>query len=416
MSQSMQQGGRGGALAPFQVRSFRFQWPADLAASWAFEMEALILGWYVLVESESVMLLVVFGAIQYSGSLLSPFFGVAADRIGYRVMFVLTRAIYGFVALLLLCLSYWDMLNPVLVILISLFAGLIRPSDNMMRYALVGQTMPPSLLTGGLGVSRLTADSARIAGALAGVGVVAQFGMVTAYVIVTALYVLSLLFSLGVNPVATKGQQRASVRQDFLSMFPYVWHRPELLGAMCLAFLVNLLAFPFFLGLLPYVAKNIYATDQAGLGLMGACFALGALLGSLVLGLNRFSFGNARAMILSAGIWFLIDLVFGLVTNMWIGLVLLVAAGFAQSVCLTPLAAVMLRASGQEFRGRVMGMRVLAIWGLPTGLLLSGPLIDHMGFVTTSTLYACAGLALTGAMTIYWRHALWSRHAASNVP
>lgn len=401
-------------LAPFQVRSFRFQWPADLAASWAFEMEVLILGWYVLVESGSVMLLVVFGAIQYSGSILSPFFGVAADRIGYRILFVLTRSLYALVALFLLLLSYLDMLNPLLVILISLFAGLIRPSDNMMRYALVGHTMPPGLLTAGLGVSRLTADSAKIAGALAGVGVVAQFGMVTAYITVTCLYVLSLLFSLGVSPVASKGQQRASIRQDFFSMFPYVWHKPELLGAMCLAFLVNLLAFPFFLGLLPYVAKNVYATDQTGLGLMGASFAIGALLGSLVLGLNRFSFGNARAMIIWAGVWFFVDLSFGLVTNMWVGLFLLIAAGFAHSVCLTPLAAVMLRASGHEFRGRVMGMRILAIWGLPAGLLISGPLISNMGFAATSTLYALAGLALTAWMAVYWRHALWSTQAASN--
>ena len=42
--------------APFKVRSFRFQWPADLAASLAFEMEILVLGWYVLVESGSVMI------------------------------------------------------------------------------------------------------------------------------------------------------------------------------------------------------------------------------------------------------------------------------------------------------------------------------------------------------------------------
>ena len=36
---------RAPALAPFTVRSFRFQWPADLATSWAFDMEFLILGW-----------------------------------------------------------------------------------------------------------------------------------------------------------------------------------------------------------------------------------------------------------------------------------------------------------------------------------------------------------------------------------
>ena len=46
-----------GALAPFRIRSYRFQWPADLLTSWAFEMETLILGWYVLVETNSVVML-----------------------------------------------------------------------------------------------------------------------------------------------------------------------------------------------------------------------------------------------------------------------------------------------------------------------------------------------------------------------
>ncbi|HEU4643950.1 MAG TPA: hypothetical protein VFS80_00115, partial [Burkholderiales bacterium] len=64
------------ALTPFRVRSFRFQWPADLATSWAFEMEALILGWYILVTTGSVQLLVVVGALAWLGSLFSPFFGV----------------------------------------------------------------------------------------------------------------------------------------------------------------------------------------------------------------------------------------------------------------------------------------------------------------------------------------------------
>ena len=47
-------------LAPFRVRSFRFQWPADLATSWAQEMEGVILGWYILVDTGSVVLLTLF--------------------------------------------------------------------------------------------------------------------------------------------------------------------------------------------------------------------------------------------------------------------------------------------------------------------------------------------------------------------
>ena len=48
---------RPSALAPFRIRNYRFQWPSDLLTSWAFEVETLVLGWYILVETGSVLLL-----------------------------------------------------------------------------------------------------------------------------------------------------------------------------------------------------------------------------------------------------------------------------------------------------------------------------------------------------------------------
>ena len=53
-------------LAPFRVRSFRFQWPADLLTSWGIEMENLVLGWYILVETGSVLALTLFWAVAIS--------------------------------------------------------------------------------------------------------------------------------------------------------------------------------------------------------------------------------------------------------------------------------------------------------------------------------------------------------------
>src|SRR5262245_40877345 len=72
---------RPSAVAPFRTRSFRFQWPADLLTSWALEMEMLILGWYVLAETGSVMWLTVFAALLNIGTLVAPMFGVVGDRI-----------------------------------------------------------------------------------------------------------------------------------------------------------------------------------------------------------------------------------------------------------------------------------------------------------------------------------------------
>ena len=75
---------RSSALAPFRISNYRFQWPADLLTSWAFEMETLILGWYVLVETGSVLLLTLLASLNYTGTLIAPMFGVAGDRIGHR--------------------------------------------------------------------------------------------------------------------------------------------------------------------------------------------------------------------------------------------------------------------------------------------------------------------------------------------
>jgi predicted MFS family arabinose efflux permease len=414
---SLSRDARPPALAPFGVRSFRFQWPADLATSWAFEMEALILGWFVLATTGSVQQLVALGALAWLGSLFSPFFGVAGDRIGHRTLLCATRGVYALLAAVLTVLTFSGALAPWHVFAIAALAGLLKPSDMVMRHALVGQTMRPEMLLGALGISRTTSDTARVAGALAGTGGVALVGMGPAYAVVTAMYVGAFLLSLGVagspsnsRPSAAEAHPVADLKQAFV----YVWGKPELLGAFSVALLVNLLAFPFFLGLLPYVAKDVYAIGQSGLGYLAGAFATGALAGSLVVGANRLPLRAARAMLAGGAAWFAAILLFGQTQTLGLGLALLFVAGFVQSFCLTPLAAVMLRSCGEEMRGRVMGMRMLAIWGLPLGLLAAGPLIERLGYASTTLLYSSLGLAATFAIGFGWRQALWRRSASAN--
>ena len=53
------------------------------------------------------------------------------------------------------------------------------------------------------------------------------------------------------------------------------------------------------------------------------------------------------------------------------GEALLFASGFVQSFCMVPMAVILLRTADPAFRGRVMGVRMLAVYGLPLRLLLS---------------------------------------------
>jgi len=412
------------ALAPFRIRSFRFQWPADLATSWAFEMETLILGWYVLVETQSVLMLTVFASLLYIGTLLAPMFGVMGDRIGHRNLLCAMRGLYATLATILMSVAFLGMVTPAIVLAITAVMGLVRPSDIGMRAALVAETMPGDRLVGAMSIQRTTQDSARIAGALTGAGLVAMLGMGPAYAVVVTFYVTSVLLTfkaVSSRPLhhaardASGEPLRASPWRDLREGFAYVWNTPHLLGAMCFAFLLNLTAFPLFTGLLPYVAKEVYSSDQTTLGYLVAGASFGALLGSVVLSRIGHAVRPARMGLVFGTGWYALLIVFAHTPHPVAGIAVLIVTGVVQSLGLIPMSAMLLRNSDVRYRGRVMGLRMLALYGNLPGLLISAPLIARIGFPMTATLYCGIGLVFTAVIAIHWRTHLWRRNAPANM-
>jgi MFS family permease len=412
---------RSSLLAPFQVRSFRFQYAADLLTSWGTEMENLILGWYILVTTGSVLLLTLFGSLQYIGTLIAPLFGMVGDRLGHRLVMCSMRACYAALASTLMLLAFTHLLQPLYVFIIAATAGLIRSSDLAMRNALVADTMPVDRFVSAMGASRTTSDSARTMAPLVGAGLFAALGMGVAYLVITAFYTAGFLLTLGVGrrrsastPIsAASAPRHPAFWRDLREGFGYLWDTPASLAAMWLAFLVNVTAFPFTSGLLPYVAREVYHLDQTGLGWLIASFAFGSLLGSIAVSVGSRLVRPARMMIVFAIAWYAMLLVFVNMPTPTSGSMALILAGFAQNLSLVPMA-VMLLHGAAEFRGRVMGMRMLAIYGLPLGLLAAGALIDRIGFIPTATLYCTVGITLTLLIALRWRSALWPLQAAAN--
>jgi predicted MFS family arabinose efflux permease len=410
--------GWAGPLAPFAVRSFRFQWPADILVSWAFEMENLILGWYILTETQSVLYLTFFGSLQFLGTLLAPFSGVIADRLGRRTMLCALRATLAVLASCIMTLALIGALTPALVFPFVFLTGLVRPSDLVMRNSLIGDTMPPASLMGALGLSRTTMDTARIVGALAGAALFATVGIGAAYIFVASFYVLSFSLTLGVSRVHPKGAPEAPAGRappatllgarwrELIDGLAYVWHTPAVLGLMWLAFLVNFTAFPLSHSLLPYVAKVVYGIDATGLSHLVASFACGALIGSLIMTATG-SGRSARFMVVNLVLWYAILAVWGWVESKAAGMPLLFVMGIVHSLAMVTMSGVLLRVTAERFRARVMGVRMLAVYGLPVGLLITGPLIERFGFAAAASLYVALGLLFTTLIAWRWRASLW---------
>ena len=376
----------------------------------------LILGWYVLVETGSVLLLTLYASLLYLGTLVAPIIGVVGDRIGHRIVLFGTRTSYIILSSIIMVFAFTGTLTPVYVFISAALAGLVRPSDIGVRSALVATTLPLNYLVSAMSISRTTADSARVVGALAGAGLFVVFGMGPAYIAITFFYALGALMLIGTGPESAHTQPEGSVRaspwRDLTAGMAYIWNSPRLLAGMWIAFLVNLCAFPLVAGVLPHVAKNIYGTDQTGLGYLVASLATGAITGSVVMSIAGERMRVERTMVASMIAWYAMLLVFGQVQTMCVGMVCLFVIGATQSVSMVTLAVVLLRNAEPRYRGRVMGVRMLAIYGNPLGLLAAGVLIEQIGYAVTALLYGGVGLTFNALIILCWRTAVLPPGAA----
>ncbi|MEE1556225.1 MAG: MFS transporter, partial [Alphaproteobacteria bacterium] len=269
------------------------------------------------------------------------------------------------------------------------------------------------MLANAIGLSRTTMDSARIAGALAGAGLFATLGIGPAYIGVTALYGIALLLTLGVAghhtaAAAAKPTTRPTTTwQELKAGLAYVWKTPEVLALMLLAFWVNLTAYPISMGLLPYVAREIYDLDQNGLGQLVAGYSGGALIGSIAMIMSGGARRPGRFMVLSIIAWYALMVIFAWQETKWPGFAILLLVGIMQSTAMISMSVILLQITPEQFRGRIMGVRILAVYGLPVGLLAAGALVDWTGFSNAVTIYTLLGILCTGWIALKWRAVIW---------
>jgi MFS family permease len=388
-----------------------------MLTSWAFEVETLVLGWYIMVETGSVLLLTLMASLQYVGTLIAPIFGMIGDRIGHRDLLAAMRLAYTALSAIMMTLALTGNLAPFNVMIIVAIMGLIRPSDLGVRGALLADIMPAVQLIGAISISRTTQDSARIAGALTGAGLFVALGIGYVYVAIVCLYFVAAILMLCLTRPAQTHRSvdlpGPSLLQDLKEGIVYAWSGPGMRAALCVAFLANLTAYPLTNGLLPYVAREIFHTDQTGLGYLSASFAVGSLIGSITVTLAN-GLRIARLLIGATLAWYAMLMVFVEIRTMPVAMACLVLAGIAQSMSMISAAVILMRTASAHLRGRVMGVRMMVIYGLPLGLLAAGSLIDLIGYSATGTLYAALGFISMTAIALHWRADLWPLHAPAN--
>ena len=400
---------RGGILDAFQVRSFRFQWPSDGLTIWAFEMETLVLGWYILAATDSPALVGLIGTLRFGGTLFGPIYGALTDKFNRRLLLITDRALLAVIALGFAVLALSGALQPWHAFVLAFLTGIVRNLDNVVRQALLADVVPARSLSNALALSRGVMDISRIIGALLGGALLSALGIGEAYVAIVLLYAGSSLISVG---IVLKSQTVKMDDSGWLTNlkggFSYMRRDQAILGPLVLAFLVNLTLFPTVNGLMPVVAREIYDKGPNGLAVMQMAPGIGALIGSVWLAAHAQTSTPMRRMMIGIVLWHLSMLVFA-VMGLWLAaLVTLVVYGTTQSLAMISMSTTLLHASPAEYRGRVMGVRSLAVYGLPMGLLISGVIAEWLGIRTALAINSIVGLGGTALAAVVWR-GMWAK-------
>ena len=136
-------------------------------------------------------------------------------------------------------------------------------------------------------------------------------------------------------------------------------------------------------------------------------FLLVPFLGALLLAWFRAQKYSSRMMLINLVMWYAMLVIFTVAGTKISGIVILIFVGIAHSFSMVSMAAALLEKTDQMVRGRIMGVRVLAVYGVPLGLLGAGFLIESVGFVSFIWIYASIGTVFTLLIGIKWRKALW---------
>jgi hypothetical protein len=197
------------------------------------------------------------------------------------------------------------------------------------------------------------------------------------------------------------------VWRDLAEGGKYIRKNDAVLALILFAFLINIVALPLTHGLMPLFSRDVLHRGPLGLAALTSAVAVGAFVGSFAMA--------ARTRIARPGIfgflavlaWFAALTLFSQSSWLFVSMAILLVAGVSQSLSLVTIDTSLLRSTPAELRGRIMGVRAMAVYGLPMGLLLVGALADTLGVPTALTAIAVGG-AVMAALITFWLRGMWA--------
>ena len=300
----------------------------SLIGTW---MHRVVTGWltWELTQSGLWLGLIAFADL-FPTVIVGPFAGAYADRLDRLKVTKISQALAMAQSIALLILTATGLINIWLLLVLTLFLGIVAAFNQPARLALVPQLVQPGDLPAAIAVNSIVLNLARFIGPAAAGLVIAWVGIPVAYA-VNALSYLVFMVALARIRLAREddsGSPHGSLLQDLAAGLRYTTSHFGIATVLILLIATNLGTRPI-IELLPGFAAEVFRGGATELAILTSSIGIGSIFAGFWVSARSGSLAPVLfwSMILGA----IGAALFAASQSLWIGICFAAVTGFAMA-------------------------------------------------------------------------------------
>ncbi len=393
-------------FSSLQFRDFRYLWVANLAATFAMQMQMVARGWLIYDMTSSPLALTwVMLSFMLPSIVFSLAGGVIADRMRKRSIMIFSQLLNTIATVLLAIIIYQGDITFWHFIYFGLFNGTILAMSMPARSSVTPEIVGRDHVVNAMALQSATFNLSRILGpAMAGM-LIAAFaagdtssteGVGIVFFVIAALYGVSVLCTTLLDYQGNPERRDSTAFADMVEGFQYMKQQRIVLGLLVMGFVPMTFGFSVTF-LLPAFNADIINGGPDDLGILMTAAGAGALLGSLILARAGDINGKGRMLYLSGYLWAVFVAMFSLSESMLSAMIFGALAGLSGAIMGSLNMSLIQITVPDAIRGRVMAIMMMAHGFMPIGII---PISATAEFVGIDTALLLAGLLLAGSLLL----------------
>jgi MFS family permease len=392
-SGSFARGGRFGALTYHDFRLAFFGQCISAVGSW---MQMVTLGWLVYDLTGSAFYLGLVGLARAIPALVFTLVGgAAADRYNRRLIVGVANGVVTVCAFVLGALCLTHTVSVWHIIAIAFITGTAFAFEVPSRQALISSIVDAKDVVGALGLMSIAFNTAQVIGPALAAILIEWIGEGPVFMLNGVAYsavVLAAVMMHCQGRPESRGQ--GNIIANVLDGLRYIRRTPELCWLVISMAILSFLARPFT-QLMPAFARDVLDVGASGLGALNSAAGAGALAGAVLAAVHGTYRGRGFALLLGAGGFGLLLVLFGLSTSFTLSLVLSGFIGLLSAFSGINTNTMLQAHADARMRGRVISLHGLTMMGVvPLGVMLEGALGSVLSVPTMVVIAGAVSMAV----------------------